>query len=132
MNGVLGRPHFTWPAFLAMTAQFDAVARLPRGTSAAVYAATDNQTLFQFAMSSLLPNTIVPVSAHRKTAAELELARTRATAAFVFNTGHAWALQRLDNGSWVKVDSLSGVHATTLEAHWVTGIGIELVLARTA
>ena len=129
MNGVLGRAHFTWPSFIAMTAEFDSVARLPRGTSAALYAATDGMTLFQFAMAPLDGRPIMPVSTHRKTREELDIARTRGQAAFVFNAGHAWALQRLSSGEWVRVDSLSGVRPTTLEAHWVNGIGLEIVLS---
>ena len=129
MNAVLGRPHFTWPTFLAMTAEFDTIARLPRGTSAALYAATDGQTLFQYAMSRLIPNAILPVSTHRKSAADLETARSRGVAAFAFNAGHAWALKRLDNGTWVKLDSLRGMSPTSIESHFQNGIGLEFVLS---
>jgi hypothetical protein len=128
MNAVLGRPHFTWPSFIAMTAAFDAVAGLPRGTSAAVYAATDNLTLFQFAMAPLDTRRVVPVPTHKKNAEQLAHLRTAGLAAFVFNTGHAWALQKLQSGAWVKVDSLSGVSATTLDAHWTDGIGLEVLV----
>ena len=128
MNAVLGRAHFTWPSFLGMTAEFDRAARLPQGTSAALYAATDGKTLFQFAMSTLIPNEIMPVSTHRKSSAELDVARMRGVAAFVFNASHAWCLRRQADGSWLKLDSLSGVSLSSLEAHWVNGIGIEVVL----
>ena len=128
MNGVLGRAHFTWASFLRMAADFDVVARLPAGTSAALYVATDGQTLFQFAMSGVLPHSIMAVSTHRKSAGELDVARGRGIAAFVFNAGHAWALKRQADGSWLKLDSLSGVSRSSMEAHWVNGIGIEVVL----
>jgi len=137
VNAFLGRPAYTWPTFLDACDEFDKTSGLPAGTSRTLFlSSTDEGSLFKFvirkagsvcdteALSMFRSRHIDAVD--QKTPARLQHADTHAVAAFVYNSGHVWTLKKHD-GRWFKLDSLSGIQASSLESAWREGLGIELV-----
>lgn len=134
VNACLGRRAFVWQTFLEMCDQFDALAGL-QNTARAHYCAGNGITLFAHALKTAGVNwTTLPLAMYRagstddkKTPARLEMAKTTASGAFVYNAGHVWYVKRVDGNKWMKLDSLSGVTGTTLDAIWHDGLGVELI-----
>lgn len=144
LNGVLGWLAFTHQAFVAMTKAFDAHAGLPAGTTKAWYAASDNGTLFGYALEwvsggvyrtqplspYLAPN---GTAYDQKTLHRLAVAERTAVAAVVYNDHHAWAIKRTQSG-WFALDGqLSATPRPFSFAELsVAGVGVEFVYEKTS
>ena len=137
VNACLGRRTYTWPTFLHMCDQFDAVVGL-KNTARTEYCAGNGITLFAHALKAAgVDWETLPLAMYRagstddkKTPARLQMAKETASGAFVYNAGHVWYVKKVGGNNWMKLDSLSGATPTSLDAIWHDGLGVELIFEK--
>jgi len=133
VNAILGGPTYTWGTFLGTCDAYDAFCGLSLGTSRQHYVNPGRGvTLFGFALhcagsrSVTLPLAMYARSRCDPKTPEFLVAARGCTGAFVYSSEHVWAMRPTSRG-WVRIDSLTGVAAESLESVWRDGLCVELV-----